>query len=148
MPHPLDESARRRMAIWSAVLCAIPLCLAPLAGRSAFESAGERAALDSRFARLSLGPPAHEQTVRVDRDPFIETSARNPVPPVRGKAPANATVTAVVTGASPRALIEDGATVRVVGIGDAVAGSRVDAISPAGVRLRSGALLPFAQERP
>ena len=52
-------------------------------------------------------------------------------------------VTAVVTGAHPSALVEEGAGTRVVTVGDALAGDRVRAIAVDGVRLEHGALLPL-----
>lgn len=175
--RPLDDAQRRRMLTWSALLCAIPLCLTPLAGRSSFELAGEQAAYDSRFATAALESVWHDKPLDVARDPFIPErpsrtlAASNGVvglqvtqgQPIGFALPANRgargtpvqdaalgfpAVTAIVSGASPRALIDDGAHVRVVGVGDMLAGSRVAAIDRTGVRLENGILLGLREDRP
>jgi hypothetical protein len=176
--QPLDDAARRRVFAWSAVLCAVPLCLAPLAGRSSFELASERAAFDARFNAPTLDAAWNGRPVDIARDPFMpevrapRTAQADPsivgmhvtqgettgyvLPANRGAvgtplvdAPLESVnVTAVVTGSSPRALIDEGTRVRVVAIGDMLAGSRVAAIDGRGVRLQNGTLLVLAQEGP
>jgi hypothetical protein len=175
--QPLDDVKRRLLLRWSALCCAIPLCLAPLAGRSSFELAGERAVLDNRFTTPALERVWSTKAVSVARDPFMpDKSSGGAAPPQvtayggvvgmqvtqgdpigfalapnRGAGPlqdnglAITRVSAVVLGVSPRALIDDGTRVRVVGSGDAVAGSRVASIDERGVHLQNGLLLPLAE---
>lgn len=178
--HPLRDAQRRRLLDWAALLCAIPLCLAPLAGRSSFELAGERAAFDARFSAPQQGVPKYTP-VTVARDPFVpeapapaigdqEQTARAGVvgmhvmqgdpmgfllpvnradagaPLVNGPA-AIITVTAIVSGSSPRALVDEGDRVRVVGIGDMLGGARVLGIDESGVRLQNGTLLALTESR-
>lgn len=179
--HPLHDAQRRRLLTVSSILCAIPLCLMPLAGRTSFELAGEQAVFNARFDAPELRSVWNEKPVPVARDPFVPEGAAAPgvrgrgtladdgivgmtvrqgdsmgfaLPPNRGAAgtPLQATgglpaITAVVTGSSPRALVDDGDRVRVVGIGDTLAGSRVMNISGAGVRLQNGALLTLTEDR-
>lgn len=175
--RPVDETERKRMLTWSALLCAIPLCLAPLAGRSSFELAGEQAAFNARFSAPQLQSVWSDKPVNISRDPFVpetagpttETTYQTsggvvgmqvtqgesmgfalPAGRVAGTPLAGATgpltVTAIVTGPSPRALVDDGGRVHVVGVGDPLSGSAVASIDGSGVRLRNGLLLPLSEE--
>ncbi len=154
--RPLPDPLRRRCLQLSAFLCAIPLCLAPLAGRSSFELADRRSVLNERFNSPSLTATWKAQPVNVARDPFVpETtsySQTDPAVPVVGMhvtrgqpigftVPLNPLVKAIVSGTSPRALIDDGSQVRVIGVGDTIGGERVLAIDRAGVRLQNGKVL-------
>lgn len=177
--HPLGDAQRRRLRTWSALLCAIPLCLAPLAGRSSFELASEQAAFDARFAAAPQNVWS-DKPVAVARDPFVPEP---PAPTLENREPMTATgvvgvhvrqgdsmgfalpantaaaatrpgenlpgivaVTAIVTGPSPHALVDDGEHVRVVGVGDMLAGSRVLAIDGSGIRLQNGTLLTLTEK--
>lgn len=177
--RPLDDGQRRRLLTWSALFCAIPLCLAPLAGRSSFELASEQAAFNARFSAPQLQNVWKDKPVAVARDPFVPEAStahggNEPAPggsivgmqvtqgasmgfvlpanrgaagtPLASAASGVPTVTAVVTGPSPRALIDDGEHVRVVGIGDMLGGSRVRAIDGSGVRLQNGMLLALTED--
>ena len=170
--RPLDEWQRRRALLWAALLCAVPMCLVPLAARSSFEIAGERAAIVTRFNAPPLERTWNQRPVAIARDPFMpetrDTSAPAPVPAREGivgmhvtqgapigytAQPAHASgtaplVTAIVTGPSPRALVDDGLHVRVVGIGDPLGGSHVISIERAGVRLANGTLVPLTEDQP
>lgn len=177
--RPLHEDERRRMLTWSALLCAVPLCLTPLAGRTSFEIATEQAAFQMRFSTPSLETVWNGKPVDIRRDPFQpEQGAKNALAaapgglvglhvtqgasigfilpanhgsagsPVQVTAQGNPSITAIVTGPSPRALIDDGAHVRMVGVGDALAGSRILAIDAAGIHLENGTVMPFAEEHP
>ena len=162
--QPLNDRERRTLLTWSAVLCAIPLCLAPLAGRSSFELASERAAFDARFSPPSIDAVWNDKPVVVARDPFVPerkpvvnaTPAQSVIgmhvtqgQPIGFVVPSGTmAVRAVVTGASPRALIDDGARVRVVGIGDMLAGFKVVGIDRGGVHLQNGTVMPLPEENP
>jgi hypothetical protein len=160
--RPLNELDRRRLLTWSAVLCAIPICLAPLAGRSSFELAGEQAAFDERFRTPAPDPVWNDKPVAVARDPFVPEGAPVSAPGIVSlDLPANfgagasvrdvsqiPAVTGVVIGSSPRALIDDGTHVRVVAIGDLLAGFRIVAIDGAGVHLQNNVLIPLARNAP
>ena len=55
-----------------------------------------------------------------------------------------ATVTAIVTGAQPFALIDDGGATRVLTVGDRIGGDTIAAIGTGGVRLTGGTVLRIA----
>lgn len=167
--RPVNNEQRKRLLTCSALLCAIPLCLSPLAGRSSFELESERAAFNARFSALEVANVWKDQPVSVARDPFVpetsppDTAAKAEsgsagivgmhvtqgesiglaMPPNRAGAPI---VSAIVTGPSSRALVSDGERVRVVRVGDMLAGSRVASIDGSGVHLQSGLLLPLSEE--
>ena len=166
--RPLHDVPRRRALLCSALLCAVPLCLAPLAGRSSLELADERATFDARFTAPALAATWADKPVNVERDPFrpdggvrtmppphddgvvgMHVTQGRPIgfPPPPNSAPLSS-VTAVITGSSARALIDDGVHVRVVGIGDALDGARVANIDGAGVHLTNGKVLPLTEDGP
>lgn len=174
--RPLHERQRRSVVTWSVLCCAVPLCLAPLAGRTSFELASEKAAFDARFPAPVLQNVWSEKPVEVARDPFVpdipaDVSAAVPsgvvgVHVTQGDAvgisvpqssaasqtsgaPAAGPllVRAVVTGTSPRALIDDGTRVRMVAVGDEVGGSRVASIGRRGVRLQNGVFVALSEDR-
>jgi hypothetical protein len=60
-------------------------------------------------------------------------------------APGAAEIRAIVSGVSPRALVDEGGHVRVVGPGDALAGSKIRRIDGSGVLLESGVLLKLVE---
>jgi hypothetical protein len=63
-------------------------------------------------------------------------------------APSPVRITAIVTGAHPFALVDDGGTTRLVTLGDRIGDDTVAAISAAGVRLTSGRTLPLTTDPP
>ena len=68
---PIDDRARRRLLVLSAMLCAIPSSLAPLVARSSFELSAERAAFNARFIVPSIPVAWNPRPVAIGRDPFI-----------------------------------------------------------------------------
>lgn len=166
--RPLHDARRRRALFCSALLCAVPLCLAPLAGRSSLELADEQATFDARFSAPALAASWRVKPVNVERDPFRpDGGSRSAAPPhdngvvgmhvTQGRpigfplTPNTAqlsSVTAIITGSSARALIDDGSRVRVVGIGDALDGARVSKIDATGVHLTNGKVLPLTEDEP
>lgn len=153
--HPLDD-ARRRLLAFSAVCCAVPLCLLPLAGRSSLEMAAERAAFDVRFTAPQLEQAPSRAHVDVARDPFVaevpEQTRASRAAPAGGlvgiEQPAQVVVDATVVGDSARALVREGARARVVGIGDPLAGSFIVSIDRSGIKLANGSLLALSETGP
>lgn len=123
------------------VMCVVPLCLAPLAGRSMHEIASERELYGTRFSTQST-EKAYDNPVAV-RDPFVPEDIQTPGPTaargaIQSAAPAvSIIVHAVVTGDAARALVEDNGRIRIVQLGDPLGGSRVASITGQGVRLEN-----------
>jgi hypothetical protein len=156
---PLDDASRRNVLSIAVSCCTIAVLLAPLAGRSSFELAAEQAAFDQRF---KTPPPLPTKNVRgalrITRDPFAaEHTAIPSSASVAGtrvtqgqstgmSIPALPSVTAIISGPSPRALLEQDGKIRIVAIGDRISGVEIVAITAAGVRLRGGALLSIAED--
>jgi hypothetical protein len=101
-------------------------------------------------------PPAVEPAPRtaVTQPPFPAIApVLGPLPPNAGAGggafpfPAAEHVSAIVTGAHPFALIDDGSTTRLITIGDRCGGQRIVTIDPDGVHLEDGTTLPVT-ERP
>src|SRR5579864_4440369 len=71
MLPPLHDARRRKLLNVSALLCAIPILLAPIAGRSSFELASEQAAFNERFAPPAPPDDPSARPMPVSRDPFV-----------------------------------------------------------------------------
>ncbi len=69
--RPIHDAQRRRLLILSATLCAVPIVLSPLAGRSSFEIPDERVAFDERVSVPSVAPARYPGPVTITRDPFV-----------------------------------------------------------------------------
>jgi hypothetical protein len=157
----MDDRQRQRLLHIAAMLCALPLFLAPLAGRSAFEAREAHTVLIERLkADSNLLQP--DSPVRVLRDPFVSNTAQ-PIAlsesigaaprggvvgmhvtqgtPIGIAAPAAPAVRAIVAGLDPRALVEVRGRVSIVGIGDEIDGSRVVRITANAIVLRNGTSL-------
>lgn len=142
---PLAEPGRRRLFAAAATLCIVPVLLAPLAGRSSFEMQAEREVFERRFVAAPASANAINTPV-VSRDPFIaqtsETESAHVATATASKAAqGTAVVRAIVSGPSPRALVEEGGRVRIVADGDVVSGARVISIDETGVLLSNGTVL-------
>lgn len=171
--QPLDERVRRRLLTVSAMVCAIPSFLAPLAGRTSFELASERAAFNARFSSPHIMSPWSDSPLLIARDPFVADAVeKQPAASVTGMhvvqgqptgfvvpasqgAPGIAVqdatleiplLRAVATGKSSRAIVEEHGRARVVGLGDLIAGSPIVAIEPNGLRLKDGTTLTMTAE--
>jgi hypothetical protein len=150
------------------MLCSVPLLLAPLASRSAFETREERAVFVERFPASRIERPTSGSEVKVARDPFASdalrqtvasnTLAASPKAGVVGMHVAQGqpigisiaglpVVRAIVSGSSPRALIEEQGRVRIVAAGDILAGSTVVRIAAGGIVLSNGASLKLAEAK-
>lgn len=122
-------------------MCVVPLCLAPLAGRSMHEIASERELYDTRFS-MQRPVGTHDDTVAV-RDPFVPEDIPEPastIAPGATQSPAPALsiiVHAVVTGDAARALVEENGRIRIVQPGEPLGNSRVASITGDGVRLEN-----------
>lgn len=163
MLRPINNS-RRRTALRSAILlCAVPCALFPLAARSSLEIAGRQAQYDTRFSAHGFDPSSRVRNIVVLRDPFVpdrgapqhaQGSSAVGVRVIQGQStgyplPGNGVlVSAIVSGASPRALLDDAGRVRVVGVGDSVCGSRIIGIDAKGLILANGVRISIAEERP
>lgn len=183
---PLHDARRRKLLNVSALLCAIPVLLAPIAGRSSFELASEEAAFNQRFAPPAPSVDPAARPMPVSRDPFVpDRLITLPAPaafssspnsesvvgmqvtqgestgialpsnrgalgtPVTDSSLALPSVRAIVTGGgSAHALVDDGAHVSVVGVGDKLDGSKITSIDATGVRLANGMLLTLAEVLP
>jgi len=75
-------------------------------------------------------------------------AASPPFPVPVAAQPLSARITALVTGAHPYALVDDGGTTRLVTLGDRIGDAIVAAISAAGVRLADGRTLPLVTAAP
>jgi hypothetical protein len=142
---PLRSNLRRRLL--RAALCALgaAIALAPLAIPCALPAAVGAGFPVRPVALPAIGGTA-EPEVTIARDPFV------PDAPVdaAGTAPADGSaiaVEAVALGSSPHALVRVGGATRIVGVGDALAGSTVNGIDAHGVALESGETLPFSVQR-
>jgi hypothetical protein len=160
-----------RLALGAAALAAFSAAYVttPIVARSQSTSRAEGVP-----ARASASPEARAVVVAPRRDPFAgapvaetpgsspaaprESAARMPsVPAAIGPLPPNAgagggpfpptpamRVTAIMTGAHPFALVDDGGTTRIVTTGDEFGGASIAAIRTDGVHLASGAIVPLA----
>lgn len=156
----LGPSSRR--IVTAAALFALVGAVAtmPLEVRSA---AGEVVAAAPRV--LPRPAPTAFVAVAPRRDPFVGGTAAAPRsaaaagPAVAAKLPpmpvlpalpvvpaiiAAPRVTAIVTGARPSALVEEGGLARVVAVGDVLSGDRIVAIDTDGVHLARGTMLTVA----
>ena len=151
----LTETWRLRFRYLSAVLCGTTICLAPLAARSSFDLASTGATYEKRFAAEPAQRVWPNRQLAAVRDPFRPDPADNTVSSspkavsvATGMPNALPTVQGIVRGKRPFALVEEGGAIRVVGIGDALSGSRVISISESGVRLERGTVLPLSEPVP
>lgn len=149
--EPIDDRRRRHLTALAALLCAVPVALAPLAARSSLDANRDRAAFGERFVKPLPPLQWKARAVRVSRDPFLadaDAAAKPAAIAAHMPVVQTAFVEAVATGGTPRALVQDGAQARIVGIGDALAGSRVTAIDAEMVRLANGTVLHLVQAVP
>ena len=156
----------------SAFLCVLPVLLLPMAGQGSLALSGAAAAAPAMLIP-SIPDPRHVRVTSTARDPFepdniartalpeatggLDPRGLAPLPPNAGaafmsgsqEATGGVSVRAIVTGAnSPRALIDEDGSVRVVAPGDRVAGSAVLEIGSGGIRLANGVRLPLSEETP
>lgn len=150
---PLDDESRARLVRLAVLLCGSALLLAPLAGRGSIEIAQEQAAFGAILATPRLPAGASSADVLVERDPFAPLASSGALSATAGAAAASpspqdagVTVEAIVTGKTARALVDDSGQTRIVGIGDALGGSRIVRIDSGAVTLASG--LSFALQTP
>jgi hypothetical protein len=100
----------------------------------------------------AAAPPAARTLASEKMEPLPSNLPNDTIPALPGSAPDTASsgprVTAVVTGPHPYAMLETGGVHEIKGLGDAVGGVAIAAISIDGVRLRDGRRLavdPAAQ---
>ena len=151
--YPISNTARRKVVVGSAILCAVPLFLAPISGRSSFELTAERIAFTNRFGIPIPRFRRHAIHVHITRDPFVPepafvVSPRDVLAKDSDHRLTNPLLRAIVFGASPRALLEENGRVRIVGLGDAVDNSRVTSILSDSIRLQDGRTIQVNGEAP
>ncbi|MDQ2680519.1 MAG: hypothetical protein M3Y21_05790 [Candidatus Eremiobacteraeota bacterium] len=156
----------------SLLLCTISGLLLPLTAQSSMNAVnGEPSEIDYRkFPTVSIG---HVSGVPVLlRDPFVPDRSRRTQPadatgpgplgmqvtagqpmgiglPAGSAAgPGGVVVRAVITGRNASALVESADGVRVVSVGDRIAGRRIIAIAAGGVLVTGKLLYPLAQRAP
>jgi hypothetical protein len=140
--RPLDNVQRKNVLFLSATLCAAPLILAPIAGRPSFQDVAKDAATDTRLDLPSLPLAWTPAPVVLKRDPFASAaSASSTVASAVTARPDIVEVRAIVTGTTPRALVESAGILRIVSAGASLQGSVVVRIDAAGIHLKNGAML-------
>lgn len=134
----IDDRTRSLLFGASGVLCAVGLCLLPVAGQSALQIHTARQTLDDRLSGIPVTEPA-DDPVPV-RDPFASEDAPQgnaAVKPVR----AAVAVRAIIAGDDPHALVEEAGRIRIVQLGDPLRSATVRAITTQGLVLSDGTAL-------
>jgi len=167
------DDERRSLLQLSAALCCCSLLALPLTAAYSYAvSAHEGVVVATARYRIETGPMTYP-AVPLARDPFrADPSPAVPAAPSgmagmrihQGEAiglslPPNAgaaedaetavpafAVKAVVLGADPRALLDVGGSVRVVGIGDIVGTRVIRAIDESGLTLADGTKVPLSEQ--
>ena len=148
MLPPLTDERRRELKHLATFLCCGTFAVLAAIVQSGANARAGLAVPPASVRALSVVRRAVPAELVLARDPFL--------PDVRsrgegGHAAAHAAedvpvVRAVVVGQNGRALVERGADVQVLGVGDALAGSVVVAIDAAGIVLLDGRRVPLAPE--
>jgi hypothetical protein len=101
---------------------------------------------DSIRAKLARDALSVAQTsgIGIVLPPNAGAMQSGPIPAMSNALPISPVVRAVVLGNPARALVEEGGSVRVLGIGDRVGGSTVEAITADGITLSDGTRLTIA----
>lgn len=153
--QPLTEQGRKTLFAIAAFVCAIPVVVAPLAGRSARQLMPNSAAASDSFKLRSVRTPAPRAYVRITRDPFVPDKPIN----ARGSAPPNAPgnlaqrctepiVRGVAIGQRAQAIVACGGRIELISAGDRLNGSQVINITSSGVVLSGGTVLPLLEDSP
>ncbi len=144
MRKPIPTNRRRSIVRAALAASGTAIALLPLATPWTLQAhAGDPAPVRKPPSAAPLPELAYPAAVVV-RDPF----AGAPGPGSETAAVAAPRVGALVLGAHPRALIENGERAELVGVGSAVGSAVVTAITSAGVLLDDGTTIPFGPERP
>jgi hypothetical protein len=152
--QPLDERRRKHFSAFSAILCSVPIFLVPLAGRSSLELPTSKASIQGHYEIPRLTPVLQARAVKILRDPFVadaEVTGKaepHPLTAFDSSMPIVPIVHAIVSGPAPRALVVENGSDRIVAVGDVLAGSRITAIDPTGVRLANGAIFSLSEGTP
>lgn len=102
-----------------------------------------RAKLEGSALRVGQG-----SEIGVVLPPNAGALQNGPIPPLIGASPSAPIVRAVILGNPPRALVEDGGTVRVLGIGDRIGELAVAGITADGITLSDGSRLTLDVAHP
>jgi hypothetical protein len=157
MVKPLFANQRRWLLRTAVAACAMTLLLAPLIRPVRFEANAANRPPVGTFPAPAVPEQLKYPVFSVARDPFVPPGTPNLPPlgadgtlvlPPNDVIDAAPVVRAIVRGASPRALIDTGGRVQMVGIGDTVSGAKITAIDARGIVLDDGETLPFVGQRP
>lgn len=152
--QPIADIHRRKIVAAAAMTCAIPMVLVPITGRSSFELAAERAVFNDRFRLPAASGPIHFGTIKIVRDPFVSealpgTSRSGTANIAAGPGEAAVPIIrAIISGSSPRALLEEGGKLRIAGIGDRIGKARIVQIGGSAIQLANGTMLRFDEVNP
>jgi hypothetical protein len=140
----LDSPERRRLFFAAVTLCAVSVTLLPLSGRSAFVPSDMSLKGIRGFRALESLPAIPQPQMRFERNPFEQPQPAVPTVRAAGK---NLVVRALVVGDDPEAIVDDHGVVKIVAIGDTLAGWSVKAIDERGVHLSNGVVLTDGDPR-
>jgi len=147
----LFDDERRTLLRAALMMCAASLAMLPLTSQSSLEAGAGTVTATSSSARGNELETLSFPSIALDRDPFVPgvamPDAAMSAADSRENGGSGAVVRAVVTGTEPRALVEIGTVVRVVGIGDAVGTAKVLEINASGVTLSGGIKLFLTPEQ-
>ncbi len=149
LPALLDEQ-RRSLVRYAIAACAASVAILPVMGSPSLSASGAAAAhavirVPDEPANLPFPP------IPLDRDPFVPDGSEIALASQslsRNEGATGVVLRAVVTGIEPRALIEAGSTVRVVGVGDKLGNATITEINKTEVVLSNGLELPLIPEHP
>lgn len=140
------DAQRKGLLSIGACMCATAVALTPLAGRSSFDAGVVHAASASRVTVAAAAQSTPAPPVVVVRDPFLNetqdvSAAQKPVGAAGAPSHGFPVVRAVISGTQPRALVDQDGSIRIVAIGDRIAGARIEAIFARSIRLANGVTL-------
>lgn len=168
---PLRDNDRRLFVALSLALSLGSASLLPLTAQSALDGGVTETALAAPVVPRIPGALTFPE-IKVARDPFVPlpavSDARENLAPTQTAdiiLPPNAgaeqmpglsvageagtpVVRAVVLGPQSRALIEDGGSVKVLGVGDALGNATISAIDSTGIELSTGTRLLLTEQHP
>ena len=156
--QPIEKGARRAVIAASLAIVTCGLLVAPLVGAPSSGLPYQRKPGETT-PRTSHDDPWNAAPVVVLRDPFLVTASATPAPTPSSVSARNADagaaeglpfvpatgvdtlIRAIVAGNTSKALIEEGASTRIVAPGDLIHGKKIEAILSDRIVLTGGAVL-------